>query len=544
MKKIIVFLLLISFLLPQTVFADGMIIPPPDQNITQAQQKALIIHQNGIEDLIISLEFGGDAQEFAWFLPVPQRPEIKKGDDAIFTKLAELTKPKKNLLEKLKGERSYYGAVPLLGEIGAGGSVEEKVQVIESKRVGILDVTVVQATQAADLESWLKENGYQVPGEVERVLYPYPKEENFFMPIPPQNSIINRTRQAFQEYLDDGWYFVAAKIATEFYQEFPQPSPFPIEPLPLQTLPDKEGKALGIEEEGSESVQLPSLPEYYPQPRYSQAHITPLHLTFKTDKIVYPMKITSLNNASPSVLLYVLADHKQIVVNYKYQYAKEIDEESEFIFKTNHADKIAGSDLMEWLPVAKNGYLTKLYASYISPDQMKEDLRFEKAKDDQSVNTGEMRKRDWLLFPFYLLIYGPLRIIDWLSGRHYDYYQPLTQLTPILTLIFVCFLGGLGILWVVLFYFLLSKARGRVKRAILYILQFPGVWVLVNLLSLILVIPWLVILLLLKVDSGVVLLHLLVKNNLGAVFFTAIFYALQSRVHLIFKKEKKYLPEV
>lgn len=517
MRKIIGTLLLIGFLLPQTVLADGIIIPPPDQNITQAQQRALIVHQSGVEDLIISLEVSGDASQFAWFLPVPEKPEIKRGDDEIFTKLAELTRPKKNLLDKIKGERKYY-PVPLFGEIGRGVPEEEKVEVIETKRVGILDVSVLQATKAADLEEWLKENGYKMPDYPEGLAKPIPlSEEEVFSPPSEQRVAINRARQIFQEYLDKGWYFVAAKIATEFLEELPKVTP-------RLKLP------LGVEEKKMEMI-YPVPPQYY-----GQAHITPLHLTFKTEKIVYPMKITSLSQDSPSVLLYVLVDHKKTVSNYKYQYIQEEGGEENLIFKTKYAAKIRSEELKEWLPKAKDGFLTQLYASYLSSTQMGQDLRFENAKDDKTVNAGEMRKKDWLVLPFYFVIYGPIRILEWFAGGQADYYWPLGQLLPIIPLIFISFLGGGGLLWVALFYFFLSRTRGRIKRAVLYILQFPGVWVLVNLLSLIFVIPCLIVLLLLKVEPGIMLIHLLLKNNLGVVFFTALFYALQAKIHLFSQK--------
>jgi len=147
-----------------------------------------------------------------------------------------------------------------------------------------------------------------------------------------------------------------------------------------------------------------------------------------------------------------------------------------------------------------------------------------------------MRKKDWLILPFYLVIYGPIRILEWFAGGQADYYWPLGQLLPIIPLIFISFLGGGGLLWVALFYFFLSRTKGRVKRAVLYILQFPGVWVLVNLLSLSFVIPCFVVLLALKVETGIMLIYLLLKNNLGVVFFTALFYALQAKIHLFSQK--------
>jgi len=212
MKRIFLIVAL-SFvlLIPPAARADGVIMPPPDRNVTQASQKALIVYQDGVEDLILSIQFYGDAAEFGWVVPVPAKPEIDEAKDELFEKLGELTRPKKDLLDKIKGESRYRGIGMM--EAGALGKGEEEVTVVETKRVGILDVSVLESRSSRALLGWLDDNGYQLPVAGRRA-EPIPEDE--------EPTRINRPLQIIQEYLDDGWYFVVAKINAEFLASSPE----------------------------------------------------------------------------------------------------------------------------------------------------------------------------------------------------------------------------------------------------------------------------------------------------------------------------------
>jgi hypothetical protein len=327
---------------------------------------------------------------------------------------------------------------------------------------------------------------------------------------------------------------VAAKVAPEFLRDIPVPTGIPILfkeqsqtevlPVALQTTETQT-----MVEPGLKPVPPEMVPPYYYY--YQQAHITPLHLKFQPSKIVYPMKISSISNSSPSVLLYILADNKKVVSNYQDPYVEK--EEERMVFKAEYAAPIPAEELKEWLPSLKDGYLTKLYASYVSPDQMKEDLRFENAKNNKPVGTGEMTKKDWLLVPIYLLIYGPARILGWFSQG--PFWGVMPGFFPI---VLISFVGSFGFIWVLIFYALLSRARRKVFRLLLYFLQFPGVWALVNFLSLVFVIPAWFIMTLFGVDPQTVTLGLFLKNNFGVILFTAIFYTVQAKIHLLWQKKE------
>lgn len=512
-KTFLLFSLFFVLLVPSTVRADGAIMPPPDRNVTQASQTALIVYQDGVEDLILSIQFYGDAEEFGWIVPVPARPEVTEADDELFGKLGELTQPKKDLLERIKGE-SRYGGFGIM-EASAVGKGEEDVTVIETKRVGILDVSVLESRSSRALLDWLEDNGYQLPvagGRVEPIL----EDEEMMLYPREELTQINRPLQVIQEYLDDGWYFVVAKINAEFLASPPEVSD---EELPQ--------RAVGEEAVASPEIAVSRFP-VPPYPR-GQAHITPLRLTFETPKMVYPMKITSLGGEAPSVLLYVWTEGKVAVANYPQPYRGE--EDSVGLFDTTYAALAKAEELSEWLPELESGYLTKLYASYVPAESMTSDIRFEEAEDTREVGTGKMTLKKWLLVPVYLSVYGPTRIVRLVSGR---YYFDLVSSPQSMASIFGV-LGIFGLLWAALCYLLLTRTRKKRKRLVLYLLQLPGVWLFASLLSLIVVVPYNWVGSLVGADAEVTMMSCLWVSSLGTTAFAVLLYRLQAGIHRFVK---------
>lgn len=203
----------VLFLVPTLVRADGMVIPKPTRVISETGQKAVIWHESGTETMILSTTFKGDADEFAWIIPVPSRPDVTKARDELFTALDDYTKPKNEQVP-----------MPMSGITGVNITqfdYSEKVRVVETKKVDIYDVAVLEASDARALEKWLEGNGYD-----------YPTNRSLLL----------------KHYVDKGWYFVAVKVSAD---------------------------ALG-----------------YVGSALSTGHATPLSITFASEQIVYPLKIS------------------------------------------------------------------------------------------------------------------------------------------------------------------------------------------------------------------------------------------------------------
>jgi hypothetical protein len=213
-KKRIWLLILVFVLFPTQAFADGMIIPKPSYYIDESGQKAVIWHDGKRETLILSTSFSGNAEDFAWVIPVPSKPEVTYSKDELFTSLEDYTRPK---------VQDRYPA-PLMGvnslQIGSE-DYSTKVTVIETKKVDIYDVSVVEATDGTALRKWLEDNGYE-----------YPATKDYLL----------------QYYVSRNWYFVAAKVS-----------------------------AAATEYAGSS---------------LRQGHATPLSISFDSQQIIYPLKIS------------------------------------------------------------------------------------------------------------------------------------------------------------------------------------------------------------------------------------------------------------
>jgi hypothetical protein len=172
-------LIMVLVLFPTLVRADGMIIPKPSYYVDESGQKAVIWHDGKRETLILSTSFSGNAEDFAWIIPVPAKPEVTYSKDELFTALEDYTRPK---------VQDRYPA-PLMGVNLIQSGIDDysaKVTVVETKKVDIYDVSVLEATDGTALRKWLEDNGYEYPATKDHLL---------------------------QYYVTRNWYFVAAKIS-------------------------------------------------------------------------------------------------------------------------------------------------------------------------------------------------------------------------------------------------------------------------------------------------------------------------------------------
>jgi hypothetical protein len=233
MRKLAVGVMLAGLLLmpSTTALADGGFFNDIGQDIYQPSQKAVIFFADGREDLILSVRYEGNADEFAWVIPVPARPSVEVADPQLFWELADLTR-----VHVVSGSRGF---APGMGSLEGTG-----VDVLEEKIVGPYDVAILSAGDPAALVDWLNSNGYSFPEASEEII---------------------------EEYIRKGWFFVASRI--------------------------------NIGEEAS---------------GLAKGTIEPLILSFESDRIVYPLRITSVSSDFCEVLLYVFT--KQAVVPEEYQF--------------------------------------------------------------------------------------------------------------------------------------------------------------------------------------------------------------------------------
>jgi hypothetical protein len=170
--------------------ADGCYIPKPERSriveeISEPDQKAVIVHQQGRERLILQVSFKGTASQFAWLVPTPTRPKLAAAAPGIFDDLYQVTASRVQYW--LNADQATHFSVE--SHAGAKGGIEAapSVRVLERRSVAGYDVSVLKATRADDLLDWLRKNGYQVT---------------------------DRAAPILAEYIQKDWVFSAARIDT------------------------------------------------------------------------------------------------------------------------------------------------------------------------------------------------------------------------------------------------------------------------------------------------------------------------------------------
>ena len=211
-------------------FADGAFFALLEYDIFQPSQKAIILYENNREDLILAVKYEGNADEFAWVIPVPNYPDIDVSDPDLFWELSGIT------TADLPARIGCARFIPL--------PLSPMVQVLERTIIGPYDVAILSAQDPTALVDWLNSNGYSFPEEGEKIL---------------------------DDYITKEWYFVATRINT-----------------------------------GEEATGL------------EVGTIEPLKLSFESDEIIYPLRITSLSSKASEVLLYVFADQKVVPREYQF----------------------------------------------------------------------------------------------------------------------------------------------------------------------------------------------------------------------------------
>jgi hypothetical protein len=122
------------------------------------------------------VHYGGNANEFAWIIPVPgQVTDVQEGDDARFETLATLTAPQVNVYEDPESSSSSPGCAcggyatkdgdlaggRNLSDTGAGGA-DLGVAVVGQGYAGDYSYTVLDATDSGALTTWLTDRGYDL----------------------------------------------------------------------------------------------------------------------------------------------------------------------------------------------------------------------------------------------------------------------------------------------------------------------------------------------------------------------------------------------
>ncbi|MCB7135662.1 DUF2330 domain-containing protein [Cellulosimicrobium marinum] len=167
---------------PAQACACGALVDGPAYETSVDAETTLLQWDGTTQTLLLELDTVSTAPEVGLLLPTPGPAEVALADPEIFRELDDLTAP-----QAVVSEVRWWPELGLGGDddgAGAGGGVD----VLGTVRLGPLEVTTLAATDAAALDTWLTERGFQLPGSI---------------------------RTALNPYVDAGWSYVAARVAPE-----------------------------------------------------------------------------------------------------------------------------------------------------------------------------------------------------------------------------------------------------------------------------------------------------------------------------------------
>ena len=180
MKKIfylILIFIMATFYLTPISLADGGLFTQLYRDIYEPNQLAMIVFDDMVEKIIFQIDYDGDAEDFAWVVPVPGYPKLFPVEDDIFYELHKLTQP-----PPPSGFGCGWGA-----GVPTSDLEDEGVHIWEENQVGIYHTTTLSATDPNSLVGWLNDNGYAFPVEGQEILDYYVQQNWFFVAMKIQH---------------------------------------------------------------------------------------------------------------------------------------------------------------------------------------------------------------------------------------------------------------------------------------------------------------------------------------------------------------------
>lgn len=372
--KIFTFAIFACFSVFNITLADGMMIPPVDYYIQETGQKAVIFHENNIETMVISVSFRGDAKDFAWVVPTPSKPSVDKSSDQLFDSLEDLT-----LDYRYPVYESERG-IPMAAD-------KSGVDIVETKKIDYYDVTVLTSDDRDELVDWLNDNDYA-----------FPKSERYIL----------------NDYVDNGWYFVAMKIdAASLDSERVEQELYSGQATPIKLVFESKNiiyplKISGVQVADNYEKRIPSeLPVPMPVDEQADTFETGMIADDEVEDIDIEMSVESIAKLEyepyyypdgMNITLYIIADHKKEVTGFYPEYAdwvKKDDIES-------WASDVFGNPWIE--PTEKKYFLTKV-STYMVTSEMTADVFPKDANNNRSLGAGTVNFETIIKFVIFLLIF-------------------------------------------------------------------------------------------------------------------------------------------
>lgn len=176
---------------PSWAFCGFYVAQADSQLYNQASQ--VIIARDGDRTILtMANDYQGDVAEFAMVVPVPvilEPEQVRIGEGSILKRLDAFSAPR--LVEyfdsnpcEVRRELDVFQSAPSAAESAGSRSRENSlgVTIERSFSVGEYDILILSAKDSDGLETWLTQNGYQIPPGASAILRPYIRQNlKFFV---------------------------------------------------------------------------------------------------------------------------------------------------------------------------------------------------------------------------------------------------------------------------------------------------------------------------------------------------------------------------
>lgn len=183
--------LALIFLAKPALAFCGFYVAKADTNLYNKASQVIIARDGNRTVLTMANDYQGDVKDFAMVVPVPvviTEEQVNIGEPEILTRLDGFSAPR--LVEYFDSNPCVV-AYPRSGSTMISPSPEafrEKQQtanalgvtIEEEFTVGEYDILILSAKQSDGLETWLRQNGYQIPQGTSQILQPYIRQNMKF----------------------------------------------------------------------------------------------------------------------------------------------------------------------------------------------------------------------------------------------------------------------------------------------------------------------------------------------------------------------------
>jgi hypothetical protein len=150
----------------------------PENYVRIAEETAIIVWHapTKTQHFIRRATFNTRAPDFGFLVPTPTKPVLAEADNAAFTSLEEVIRPREVTVSGGVSFEPVFCWFTSLFKMSANldtAAAPPAVRVLDSQRVGGLDAVVLEADDAQALGDWLKERGYPSDPELVAWLAPY-----------------------------------------------------------------------------------------------------------------------------------------------------------------------------------------------------------------------------------------------------------------------------------------------------------------------------------------------------------------------------------